>query len=817
MTEPRTVIVLDSHPGAFSPTVSLPIPNVAPTQLLPPFPLWASMVEGTLGFCRIAWGLARPHQAPVLVVAAKQTPFIFNSWKDSDQNLVKIAASFEKAQPREQVTGQRMANTVQQVMQDLSSNKGSRLPRWRRFRMVLVVLWKKADETGTLDNEEEAFVDLRSLVFQAFQTLSSEMQSNIKHLQVDVLRVLPFNSNVPPDTCHSKVSSQITMSVYNIPNGQDDFYYAMIHLAQQYYNVNRLVISKIPMKTKADLAHPGQPATTKTVSFYYQAGCQHRFDPIVPTTELRLYHHHFLEGRTTELVYLKRGKRSDTGWCTCMHVVSPVKSQDPPTETFLDMTLKGSASYLVTVKAHSVNKKDWTHVLVEHQGEVYLRCLDRNMEAAFIRAETGTNKAIVKQEEEVFIKQEEEEEEEEESMIKQEEGVFVKQEELHVKQESKPTPLWMTPSSASLQEFMDNFVRPIVFDSREAYLKTVTVSTDRCAMVPYNPFRFTHKNSIPVLLSPLAFKTQKVYTNQYIERAARWRTCMRDCNGTDRFPVEVDSRSIMACSIDALNGDPISTGFGVASGLVNDLFEQLETIMVQSHIRDQRSAEGLIDMLVDELTMALQGRPRNVFPKSLRGKEVHRILTTISQKTTENETAKEPAKEVNSSESDVDMAWRQTQHYQGMSHREREDAISFDGMDSQFKERDGFHPKQTRNPTPLGVNPLFRGRRKGKDIVEEKSKYMGTSAMYSSYLDIAPPTYEEKAVEETQEDKQLGTPQSVHWAYWKTRQIRKRGFREENDPYDGTELVYKQGVWRRAKKEFDGRMPVQGGEQGELI
>lgn len=80
---------------------------------------------------------------------------------------------------------------------------------------------------------------------------------SLDHVQVDVLRLLPFPESteytIPPKIISKQISSQITMSIYNIPNGQDDLKHAMRHLAQLYYNINVLHISNIPMKVKLSL------------------------------------------------------------------------------------------------------------------------------------------------------------------------------------------------------------------------------------------------------------------------------------------------------------------------------------------------------------------------------------------------------------------------------------------------------------------------------------------------------------------------------------------------------------------------------------
>jgi hypothetical protein len=87
---------------------------------------------------------------------------------------------------------------------------------------------------------------------QIIRNSATDSFKSLNHVQVDVLRLLPFiestEYSIPPNIISKQVSPQISMSIYNIPNGQDDLKYAMRHLAQLYYNVNVLHINNIPMK-----------------------------------------------------------------------------------------------------------------------------------------------------------------------------------------------------------------------------------------------------------------------------------------------------------------------------------------------------------------------------------------------------------------------------------------------------------------------------------------------------------------------------------------------------------------------------------------
>lgn len=117
--------------------------------------------------------------------------------------------------------------------------------------MYVAFVWQLIDPAGRFyNNPNDPVRDLRAMVYQAV----ANVDPSLDHVQVDVLRLLPCVASaeysIPPKILHKQLSSQITMSVYNIPNGQDDLKHAMRHLAQLYYNINVLHISNIPMKVR---------------------------------------------------------------------------------------------------------------------------------------------------------------------------------------------------------------------------------------------------------------------------------------------------------------------------------------------------------------------------------------------------------------------------------------------------------------------------------------------------------------------------------------------------------------------------------------
>lgn len=127
---------------------------------------------------------------------------------------------------------------------------------------------------------------------------------------MDVLRLLPYSSEqhtLAPKITNKQISSQITMSVYNIPNGPQDLKYAMRNLSQLYYNINVLHISNIPMKSAENAQ------STQTVTLYYQANGKHLINQQEPLLNSFIHDPKYLKYRELRLVYSKRSKRALPG------------------------------------------------------------------------------------------------------------------------------------------------------------------------------------------------------------------------------------------------------------------------------------------------------------------------------------------------------------------------------------------------------------------------------------------------------------------------------------------------------------------------
>ncbi|EPB92166.1 hypothetical protein HMPREF1544_00991 [Mucor circinelloides 1006PhL] len=725
---------------------------------IPLFPLWASMVQSSIEFCRIVWDIqyTRPYLVNVLVAGA--TPIMVND--ATRQNIQALEQQFPHAQPRQTHTHDRIQPSIEAALNSFLE-RGNSL---KRCRIVLVTIAKQPNEKAFeqvmyYNNPNDPVRDLRAMVYQAV----ASVDPSLDHVQIDVLRLLPYvesaEYSIPPKIMSKQLSPRITMSVYNIPNGQDDLKHAMRHLAQLYYNINVLHISNIPMK----------------------------------------FH-------------------------------------DMATEVYLDMTTKGSISYLVTPeKSHT---KTWTHILMAQEGVIFLHCLNSQLQQQFVDAESNAIQlANIKVE--GFIN----------------------------------APLDATGNIPKTMELLDTLIRPNVYENVKEYLEA-SVRNHLCKSVTFDPSRFSHH--LPIMHSTA--KEKGLCTSRSIEKATRWRTCFRDCEGTDRFPILYENkRPIQDLAIDVLNGIPVSSGFGVAFGLIHDLFEQLQDVILKDVIyaKEIKSTQDLIAMIVTELVSGIQGFGQKLFVKGLRkedakltskkllvalclvGKRFSKdstqhqqlcsyIHSVIEEKTQfyfqENDTSMQVKPDETTTPTALDVVWSQVNRYENMSLREREDAAH--GFLPEFKSEkpilDASVPFKSQLPAKQAsaaaprLNPNFKSRRGGNSIGANNSNIAPSSSVdprssyhYNQkrptypdpsnakpYLTYIAPTLEEKAQEEEQEEKSLGNPGNLLWLYWMNDKIKKRGNQDEGDLSLGTELVYKDHQWKRVKKEFLGRL-AQPGEKGE--
>ncbi|ORE22873.1 hypothetical protein BCV71DRAFT_230952 [Rhizopus microsporus] len=455
----HTFLILDGHPGAFAPTQRPENTILEPKDQLPPYPLWSCMVQSTLEFCRIGWTLAKD---PINVLVAGRIPIVLN---DIDQQTIyRLQQQFPLVQPRETYREDRLQLSIDKVFSMFVKQQTGSL---NRCRLVLIVIAKDNNEKlfEFRNNANEMTKDLRILLHKA-----ADKHTNLDHVQVDILRLFSHSEQLPDNIINKRVSDKLTVSVHNIPNGYNDLNMAMIHLAQLYFDVDTLNILKIPMKSSE------QQQSTHTVTLYYKLEGHHLINRKKTETDKPIHDPNFLSSRQLSLIYLKRSKRAIQGseWCTCRHIVSPMKMRDLPTEVYVDMTLKGSISYLMTPEASQTSK--WTHVLMAENNNIYLYCFNNKLQEEFSR------------------------------MIDQSlELIEVKPE--GMKKSKK------LPSELGAIEFTENVLKPNLHLNMDEFLTSVT-SNPLYHLIHFNPTKYAPHHL--VMIPKASFST-----TQSIERATR--------------------------------------------------------------------------------------------------------------------------------------------------------------------------------------------------------------------------------------------------------------------------------------------------------
>lgn len=219
-------------------------------------------------------------------------------------------------------------------------------------------------------------------------------------------------------------------------------------------------------------------------------------------------------------------------------------------------------------------------------GAIFLHCLNSKLQCRFSEAEKTCTQLITK--------------------VKEEGSQFV------------------TRDIPKTTEMLETVIRPNLYENVKQFLYA-TANDPLCRLVPLNPSRFSHH--LPITHSTLS--PNALYTSRSIEKTTRWRTCFRDCEGTDRFPITYENkRPIDDLAIDVLNGIPNSSGFGVAFGLIHDLFEPLQDVLLQDMIsfKQIKSTKELVTMIISELINGIEGSAQKLFVKGIR-KEDAKLLS----------------------------------------------------------------------------------------------------------------------------------------------------------------------------------------------
>ncbi|KAI9276792.1 hypothetical protein BDA99DRAFT_494146 [Phascolomyces articulosus] len=847
INSPFTAIILDGHPTAFAATTRDHDSSIDRTQMLPPIPWWTCMVDSTLEFCRIGWETALNKLPEIAVIAAGEQPRYLVSSNQAGQ-VQKLVEGFKDVQPRQTTPEDRLQAAVHSLFQKSKENQS------RNIRMILLILSKgNEDRYSYYNNEESEKRDIRAMIYDSFKD-----STGFDSIHVDVLRLFPFTDGLLPNIEKTTFAPSATLSMYNIPNCSEALKMAMRNLAQLYYNVDLLQISKIPMNVRRQ---DGNAAMTQTVEFYARCTVtcyddrhqQSNTNPQIKSndTSLPIYDPRYLQSKIIQLTYVKRNKRvpNDMGWCSCQRLITPLVD-DGPTQAYLGTILQGSVSYLVDPENMNTNK-EWTHTLIADHGKVLLHVFDHRLENEFSKkVQTMVDKSNVKVENPSM-------------------------------RHSSSFPL-ITPDK--VQEFVQMFIQP------NLYPDVSQLTTNK----KYDALKFSSESSL------LAALSKNTYTSPNIELTSRWHTCFRDSMGTDKFPVILeDNRPIKDFANEVCNGSPLYSGFGLLSTLNLPVSASLNKIMnaaFSNNASQTRIAIAEIDIIVGQLSSVLAGKSSKMITNIKMLKEDSRLLakrllialyligrrfmdsgtktremcnyllkainekTTITGRTGERLDEDEEMEDVkpneigtNEGSFTVEAAWNQAKKFEGMTVREQEDSRYTLGtgiatLPPSVKNEDGVVPStqaltQSRRggrgrgrgrgggrETPernVSVNPNFMRHEGGEAGVNPRKRQSDMSGQQQKQKQKQQPAVpyllnelsgnkgvddDQTATHKTKEQEKnpFGPPGSFLSLYWNVDKQLREGKQGEKD---GKVLVQRNNKWERIQKDFDGRMQQQQQQQ----
>ncbi|KAI9279650.1 hypothetical protein BY458DRAFT_502382 [Sporodiniella umbellata] len=451
----HTFLILDGHQQAFSHTISQNDSLIKPEEQIPPYPLWSCMVQSSLEFCRIGWEFGN---GSIGVLVTGNQPFLLNNLNQKD--LRSLQQQFSNFQPREEHKSETLQNSIETSLNNFMNHSISSKQKRCRFVILSIAKNKHTQPFEFQNNENEPSKDFRSMLYKV-----AEKFPNLDHIQVDVLRLFLHSNQLPENVLNKEVSTKITLSVHNIPNGHNDLRRAMTSLARRWYNISILNISNIPMKSS-------EHTQSTTVSLYYKMNGHHLIHTDKSDTSTFIHDHSYSNPKQLNLVYLKRSRRTieDSEWCTCKHVVSPGDFRDLPTEVYVDMTMRGSISYLMAQGASSESK--WTHILMAEKNILYLYCLNNQLQSRF--------SALVEDSQEL----------------------------IEVKAEGQKKNKVTTENAIKTQQFIDTILNPNLHVDINSLMEA-TNKNPHYRSVSINPARYTYRFPITpsmVCATPISFQ-----------------------------------------------------------------------------------------------------------------------------------------------------------------------------------------------------------------------------------------------------------------------------------------------------------------------
>ncbi|CAO3619961.1 unnamed protein product [Cunninghamella blakesleeana] len=596
---------------------------------------------------------------------------------------------------------------------------------------ILYIATGEEDTGYEFRSHQDNLSDIRTSMYLACQKLL--FGDRLVNIQLDAIRILPKNIVHPIPPLSDQIMPGVTTTVYTIPNGEDDLRYTMCHLMQLYFdidciNVRHYNITNTSMSNESDI---------ESIKYYFVSNAQHfiKQKPIkLNVNSIAIYDPFYLSSRTitTSIIqnqYQIRESSDNNEWCTCVHPVTTINSIDEQAKSLLRVILNGDSIYLSSSNSNDKSNKIWDQVLVCIKDKVYLKCvchdLDRELNISIPDSK--------------------------------------------VKQEITYVP---TVTKEKVQEFMNTIIRPNLHQDISSILQNTN-------LIDYNAYQY----------SKLQNDYVNIKTTQKMEKLTKWRTCLRD--GYQYPAFGIDNPKL---NIHSLNGikpkSYISTGYEMVSfGLINDLFDQLESAFIPEIVSNIASVESLVDMMVNELLAVTRNpKQKTLFSKKVDQQQTQslalkclaslyfiairfsddseshykiceRILNSIFDKEKPTQLQQDDDDEMDIKSSimmkkkghAINMAWEQATRYQNMTHREKADAVTDIGT----------------------INPNFRGRRQKQQtsspssssqqqqqqILSSKSnKKIKTVHRYPDpsiavpYLEINYPTWDE-----VQKDKKMST------------------------------------------------------------
>ncbi|ORX51194.1 hypothetical protein DM01DRAFT_299425 [Hesseltinella vesiculosa] len=221
-----TVILLDGHEKCFLQTVDQSIDSNIPNRSLPSYPVWTSIVDGALNYCRILWQLS--SNALITVLLAGNTTTQINDWKSSDQQIDKLSQGLETFRAQPWNNNWCFWNACEDAMKKFQSQPGN------HGHLVLVMMSKGPTDVGYCFQHDVGAdpMDIRSVLYAAYK------QNHIKmKVHVDVIRILPMAEM--KSQMIEEILPGLTVILHTIPNQPNAVQSTMSQLIVNRYSVSQ--------------------------------------------------------------------------------------------------------------------------------------------------------------------------------------------------------------------------------------------------------------------------------------------------------------------------------------------------------------------------------------------------------------------------------------------------------------------------------------------------------------------------------------------------------------------------------------------------